>query len=59
MHPCEACDGVIHVRDGAPTGYRAVVVASERVTDTEDWTALPESTLFHIDGEQRLNLQPL
>ncbi len=59
VHPCEVCDGVIHVRDGAPTGYRAVVVASERVTDTEDWTALPESTLFHIDGEQRLSLQPL
>ena len=25
----------------------------------EDWTALPERTLFHIDGEQRLSLQPL
>lgn len=38
--------------------YRAVVIASERITD-EDWRAVPEASVFQIDGHFRMRTAPL
>lgn len=55
-HRCDAC-GEFHP-DPEPDGYRAVVLASERITD-EDWREVPEGSVFHVDGEMRLRVEPL
>lgn len=59
VHPCEICDCVPHVEAGMTSSYRAVVVASERITTTEDWTAVPDESLFRIDSELGLSLTAL
>lgn len=60
VHPCDICDGAVrHVDENTQSQYRAVVVASERITKTEEWTQIPEGTLFRIDSEARLHLEPL
>lgn len=60
VHTCEVCDGAIHVDSGTrASSYRAVVVASEKVTQNEDWRPIPDCTLFEIDESIRLTLQPL
>ncbi|CAN5176861.1 class II glutamine amidotransferase [soil metagenome] len=38
--------------------YRAVAIASERVTD-EDWRTVPESSVFHVDASCRMRIEPL
>ena len=48
VHPCEVCAGELHMTVDPDVPYRAVVVASERLTKTEKWTAVPESSLFRI-----------
>lgn len=56
---CEAC-GVPHDQAGAPPGYRALLVASEPITE-ETWRPVPERTVFEIDEAPkgpRLVLQP-
>ncbi len=59
VHPCEVCDGAIHVDGSAKSQYNAVVIASERITTTEEWTQIPEGTLFRIDSETRLHFESL
>jgi hypothetical protein len=44
---CAIC-GTSHC-PGADDGYRAVVVASEPITD-EDWTEVPDGTIFGVDA---------
>lgn len=39
-------------------GYRAVAVASERITN-EEWTEMPEPAVFHADDGFRLRVDPL
>lgn len=56
VHRCRVC-GEKHP-DPEPDGYRAVVVASERITD-EEWTEVPESSVFYVDDEMRLRAEPL
>jgi glutamine amidotransferase len=53
---CSVC-GELHP-DPEPEGYRAVVLASERITD-EDWREVPEGSAFHVDGRTRLRVAPL
>jgi glutamine amidotransferase len=48
VHPCEVCGGALHVGEIGSRDYRAVVVASERITATEDWRELPNHSLFRI-----------
>lgn len=55
-HRCEVC-GDRHP-DPEPAGYRSVVVASERITG-EDWKQVPESSVFYVDDEMRLQIEPL
>jgi len=55
-HRCEVC-GQRHP-DPEPDGYRSVEVASERITG-EDWQEVPEASLFWVDGETRLRVEPL
>ena len=60
VHPCEVCDGVIHVKPGTMSKpYRSIVVASERITKNEEWTSVPERTLFEISDNISLKLESL
>ena len=59
VHPCEVCDGALHVEEGGTSPYRAVVVASERVTGDEEWTQIPEAMLFHVDRAARFRTESL
>ncbi len=56
VHACEICDGALHVEEGMTSPYRAVVIASEQITQTEEWTAIPDGTLFYVDAELGLHL---
>jgi len=51
-HDCEIC-GIPHVHERPAHDYRAVIVASEPVSD-EDWQELPDRSLLVVDAE----LQP-
>lgn len=55
-HRCGVC-GKLHP-DPEPEGYRAVVLASERITD-ERWREVPEGSAFHVDEGMRLRIEPL
>ena len=59
VHPCEVCGGALHAMADPDVGYRAVVVASERLTTTEDWTAVPEGRLFRIGLDVSLHIETL
>lgn len=54
-HVCEV-HGVVHVSPPPNQPYRAVVVASERITD-EEWTEMPDGSVFSIDRGARLLLR--
>jgi glutamine amidotransferase len=45
-----------HPPEGEP--YRSVVVASERITD-EDWTEVPDGSVFAVEPDLRLAVEPL
>lgn len=59
VHRCEICGGELHVDENPRKDYRAIVVASERLTTTEKWTEMPEASLFYIDAEMNLEIHPL
>ncbi len=54
VHPCDV-DGALHVEDDPGDDYRAVVIASERITRNEDWVEVPEGTILHVDADVRLH----
>ena len=58
VHPCEVCDGAVHLSE-SPSEYRAVAVASEPVTSDEDWQEIPEETLYRIGPESLLVTESL
>lgn len=41
-----------------PDGYRAIAVASERITE-EKWTQIPEATVFYVDDDFTLRVDSL
>lgn len=47
-----------HAYPSSRPPYRAVVVASEPLTD-EDWQRLPDASLFTVDADGRLQVQPV
>jgi glutamine amidotransferase len=49
VHDCEIC-GTPHIHHEEETDYRAVVVASEPITD-EPWRAVPDGCLLGIDAD--------
>lgn len=58
VHPCEVCDGAVHLSE-SPSGYRAVAVASEPVTSDEDWQEIPDETLYRIGPDNVLVTESL
>ena len=54
---CEIC-GRTHVHHDPKKPYRAVEVASEPIT-SEDWRQVPNGTVFAIDPDMRLRIEPM
>ena len=59
VHPCEVCGGVLHIGEIGGDDYRAVVVASERITAGEDWREIPNRSLFRIGPAVDWHCEPL
>lgn len=59
-HRCGECGRLHPDPDLLPAGeeYRAVVLASERITD-EEWRRVPEPSVFRVTGETSLEIQPM
>jgi glutamine amidotransferase len=55
---CDIC-GRPHVHHQPRAAYRAVEVASEPVTPAESWKGVPNATVFGIDPDYRLRIEPL
>lgn len=58
IYTCPIC-GQSHVHHKATTSYRAIEIASEPVTEHEDWIAVPNMTVFGIDSDYRFDPMPL
>jgi len=54
---CDIC-GQPHVHHDPKQDYRAVEVASEPITD-ENWLGVPNGTVFSIDPDIRMHIEPL
>jgi predicted glutamine amidotransferase len=57
IHDCEIC-GIPHVRHAQETGYRAVVVASEPISQ-EDWREIPDRSLLTVDPQIVTTIEPI
>lgn len=57
LHDCDIC-GIPHVHHEHNTNYRAVVVASEPLSD-EPWQAVPNHSLLTIDRGAHAQLLPI
>ena len=55
--PCEIC-GEPHVHHDPKQHYRAVEIASEPITH-ENWLQVPNGTVFTVDPDFRLHIEPL
>lgn len=58
VHPCQVCGGEIHISE-MPDAYRAVVVASERITTDEEWHEVPEGSVYEVGPELRMYIKPM
>jgi glutamine amidotransferase len=56
-HACSIC-GHAHAAPPSDTDYRSVTLASERLTD-EDWTPVPNGSVFRVDADGILHCTPL
>ena len=54
---CGIC-GKTHVHHDAKQTYRAVEIASEPITG-EHWLPVPDATVFNVDPDMRLRIEPL
>lgn len=59
VHPCEVCGGALHLGEIGGEAYRAVVVASERITQDEPWQEVPDRCAFAVDAAVRWTAVPL
>ena len=57
IHDCEIC-GIPHVRHAQETGYRAVVMASEPISQ-EDWREIPDRSLLSVDPQIVTTIEPI
>lgn len=57
IRDCEIC-GIPHVRHDDETEYRAVVFASEPITQ-EDWEEIPDESVFTVNKEFELSISEL
>jgi glutamine amidotransferase len=56
VHDCEIC-GFPHIRHDSRQSYRAVVIASEPISD-EPWREIPERSIFAVLPEIALQIDP-
>ncbi len=49
VHPCQVCNGELHIND-KPKSFRAVVVASEPITTDEKWQEIPNKSIIEVDS---------
>jgi len=59
VHACEVCEGAVHVHEDRGGAYRAVVIASEPITRTEEWTPIPDGSVFRVGAAADLTLESL
>lgn len=59
VHACQVCAGTLHVEGPAPSDYRAVAFASERITTDEHWLPVEEGSLFTINHALELTREQL
>ena len=57
IHDCEIC-GFPHIRHDPRRNYRAIVIASEPISN-EHWRELPEGSVFTISPDMVLQIDPL
>jgi glutamine amidotransferase len=57
VHDCEIC-GFPHVRHDPRGSYRAIVIASEAISN-EQWREIPERSVFAVSPETTLEIDPL
>ena len=57
VYDCEVC-GFPHIHHHSGTDYRAIVVASEPITH-EDWTEVPERTVYSVSRDLRFHILDL
>ena len=57
VHTCSVC-GTKRADPADEDDYRATVLASERITD-EDWTEVPNGSVFSVGPDARLHLESL
>lgn len=58
MFKCDIC-GQPHVHHEPEQEYRAVELASERITPEREWKAVPNATVFSVDYDYGLRFEPL
>ena len=58
MFKCDIC-GKSHVHHEPKQQYRAVELASERITAEPEWKAVPNATVFSVDNDYCLRFEPL
>lgn len=57
VYDCEIC-GFPHIHHDPKRDYRAVVVASEPITQ-ETWQEIPENSLIRITSDAQISIEPL
>jgi predicted glutamine amidotransferase len=55
---CPIC-GRPHVQHQPGVGYRSIEVASEPLSDEKEWKAVPDRTVYSVDPDFALRLEPL
>jgi len=56
-HICEFC-GKNHIHHGSADGYRAVEVASEPISQDEEWMEMPNGTFYTVDPDMCIHFYP-
>jgi len=59
VHPCSVCGGERHIHDTENGGYQALAIASEPVTEDEEWNEVPEGTIIHVHSDLTVTLTSL
>jgi glutamine amidotransferase len=57
IHDCEIC-GIPHVHQGGEQDYRALVLASEPLSQ-ERWSDVPDGSIVTVDEQLTLDIRPL
>lgn len=58
VHICDIC-GERHAEVDPDEDYRAVDVASERITNSEQWLEMPDEHVFHIPENCEMTIRPM